>query len=191
MSRILRGAIAGAMATAPMTAVMVGAKQVGLMGGMPPEKITSSFLRRNGIRPSEGQQDAVATVLHAGFGTAAGAVFGVVAPKGLIARVPPGNGLWRRDLGRQLHGLGTRLRHHAGGRPGSSRSADGHARRPPGLRNCAGTHGRQSSRRIFDSARGCLLTLRVRRRSDPAASPEEHQLGDDRYCHECQADGEC
>jgi uncharacterized membrane protein YagU involved in acid resistance len=69
---------------------MVGAKQFGLMGGMPPEKITSSLLRRSGIRPSEAQQDAVATVLHVGFGTAAGAVFGIVAPKRLIARVPVG-----------------------------------------------------------------------------------------------------
>ena len=90
MTRILRGAVAGALATAPMTALMVGAKQFGLMGGMPPEKITSSLLRRSGIRPSEAQQDAVATVLHVGFGTAAGAVFGIVAPKRLIARVPVG-----------------------------------------------------------------------------------------------------
>ena len=90
MSRILRGATAGALATAPMSAVMVGAKQLGLMGGMPPEKITSSVLRRSGIHPSEGQQDALATILHVGFGTAAGAVFGVMAPKPLIARVPVG-----------------------------------------------------------------------------------------------------
>ena len=73
-----------------MTAVMVGAKQFGLMGDMPPEKITASLLRRSGIRPSEGQQDAVATVLHVGFGTAAGALFGVMAPQRLTARIPLG-----------------------------------------------------------------------------------------------------
>jgi hypothetical protein len=88
--RLLRGAVAGALATAPMSAVMVGAKQFGLMGGMPPEKITSTVLRRSGIHPSEGQQDAAATVLHVGFGTAAGAVFGLMAPKRLIARIPAG-----------------------------------------------------------------------------------------------------
>jgi hypothetical protein len=91
VNRILRGAVAGALATAPMSAVMMGGKQFGLMGGsLPPKKITSRVLRRGGIRPSEGQQDALATVFHLGFGTAAGAVFGVMAPKRLIARIPLG-----------------------------------------------------------------------------------------------------
>ena len=90
MNRILRGAVAGALATAPMSAVMMGGKQVGLVGGMPPEKVTSRVLRRSGIRPSKAQQDALATVFHLGFGTGAGAVFGVIAPRRLIARVPSG-----------------------------------------------------------------------------------------------------
>ncbi|MFI5285168.1 MAG: DUF6789 family protein [Candidatus Dormibacteria bacterium] len=90
MKRLLRGAVAGTVATAPMSAVMMGAKQFGLMGGMPPEKITAKVLKRSGIRPSSEQQDALATVLHFAFGTAAGAAFGVVAPKRAIARVPLG-----------------------------------------------------------------------------------------------------
>ena len=32
----------------------------------------------------------LATVLHVGFGSAAGAIFGVIAPKRLIARLPMG-----------------------------------------------------------------------------------------------------
>lgn len=92
MSRLLRGAIAGALATAHMSAVMMGAKQFGLVGEMPPEKITARLLKRTPISPSEEHQDALATALHFGFGSAAGALFGVVAPKRLIARVPMGMG---------------------------------------------------------------------------------------------------
>jgi hypothetical protein len=90
VSRFLRGAIAGVLATAPMSAVMMGAKQLGLMGEMPPEKITAKLLKRTPISPSEKHQDALATALHFGFGSAAGALFGVIAPKRLIARIPMG-----------------------------------------------------------------------------------------------------
>lgn len=90
MSRFLRGAIAGAVATAPMSAVMIGAKQFGLIGELPPEKITANFLKRTPISPSEEHQDSLATALHFGFGSAAGALFGVIAPKRLIARIPLG-----------------------------------------------------------------------------------------------------
>jgi len=90
MNRLLRGAAAGAVATAPMSALMMGAKRLDLMGGMPPEKITSRLLGRAGIHPSETHQDALATVFHFGFGTAAGAVFGAIAPQRLIARLPLG-----------------------------------------------------------------------------------------------------
>jgi hypothetical protein len=90
MKRLLRGALVGGLATAPMSAVMMGAEQFGLVGEMPPEKITAKFLNRGGIRRSEVQQDVLATLTHFGFGAAAGAAFGVVAPRRLIARVPLG-----------------------------------------------------------------------------------------------------
>jgi uncharacterized membrane protein YagU involved in acid resistance len=90
MKRLLRGALAGGLATAPMSAVMMGAKQLGLVGEMPPEKITAKFLNRAGIRRSEVQQDVLATLTHFGFGAAAGAAFGVIAPRRLIARLPMG-----------------------------------------------------------------------------------------------------
>jgi uncharacterized membrane protein YagU involved in acid resistance len=60
------------------------------MGGMPPEKITARLLNRAGVRRSAAQQDAIATVLHFGFGAAAGAGFGVVAPRRVTIRVPAG-----------------------------------------------------------------------------------------------------
>jgi uncharacterized membrane protein YagU involved in acid resistance len=90
MKRVLRGAAAGTLATGAMSMVMLGAKRVGLMGGMPPEKITAKLLNRAGVRRSAAQQDALATVLHFGFGAAAGAGFGVVAPRRVTIRVPAG-----------------------------------------------------------------------------------------------------
>jgi uncharacterized membrane protein YagU involved in acid resistance len=90
VKRLLRGALAGGLATAPMSGVMMGAKQLGLVGGMPPEKITAKFLNKAGIQRSRTQQDVLATATHVGFGAAAGAAFGVVAPRRLIARVPLG-----------------------------------------------------------------------------------------------------
>jgi uncharacterized membrane protein YagU involved in acid resistance len=90
VKRALRGAGAGALATGLMSSVMMGAKQAGFVGGMPPEKITATMLDRTGIGHSGAEQDALATLLHFGFGATAGAVFGVLAPKPLIARVPAG-----------------------------------------------------------------------------------------------------
>jgi hypothetical protein len=108
MRRLIRGATAGALATALMSSVMVGAQQVGLMGGMPPEKITAKLLNRGGIRRSSEQQDALATLLHFGFGAAAGAGFGLLAPRRLIARVPRGRGVRSGNLGRELPWHGCR-----------------------------------------------------------------------------------
>jgi uncharacterized membrane protein YagU involved in acid resistance len=69
---------------------MLGAKRAGFVGGMPPEKITAKMLDRAGIGHSGAQQDALATLLHFGFGATAGAMFGVVAPRPLLVRVPAG-----------------------------------------------------------------------------------------------------
>jgi hypothetical protein len=88
--RLLRGAIAGTLATGAMSTLMLGTKRLGLVGGMPPEKITAKLLDRGGIGHSGTEQDVLATVLHFGFGAAAGAAFGVVAPRPMIARVPMG-----------------------------------------------------------------------------------------------------
>ncbi len=164
MKRILRGAVAGALATAPMSALMIGGKQLGLMRGMPPEKITSRVLRRSGIRPSKGQQDALATVFHLGFGTGAGAVFGVIAPKPLIARVPLG-----MAYGAAIWGVS-----YMGWVPafGIMPAADRDRR------------DRQMIMLAGHLVYGTALALLVGRRSDPTPSPEEHQLSDDRYRHQ-------
>ena len=74
--RVLQGALAGSLATVIMSAVMFGAKRLGLMGEMPPEKITAHVLDRAGWRRrGRRSQDLISAITHIGFGTGVGAVF--------------------------------------------------------------------------------------------------------------------
>jgi hypothetical protein len=90
MESLIRGAFAGTVATALMSAVMLGARRLGITGTLPPEKITSKMVRRLGIHADRGQQDALAAGLHFAFGAAAGGAFGVIAPRVPGPRVPLG-----------------------------------------------------------------------------------------------------
>ncbi len=98
MKSVIRGATAGTIATALMSGLMLAARRLGLTGTLPPEKITSKMLRRHGIRPDPGQQDAIATGLHFAFGAAAGGAFGVIARRVPVPSVPLGMaygaGIW-------------------------------------------------------------------------------------------------
>ena len=95
------GAVAGSLATVAMSAVMFGAKRLGLMGEMPPEKITARFLDRLGwTSRSGGTQDLMAAIAHVGFGAAAGSLFAILerrfrppAPP-VLAGVVFGTGVW-------------------------------------------------------------------------------------------------
>ncbi len=72
-----RGAGAGLVATAAMSAVMLAAQRLGVMGRQPPEKITAGALARTaGTHPSGHTLDALALASHVGFGAVAGAVYG-------------------------------------------------------------------------------------------------------------------
>ena len=83
---MLRGAVAGTVATGFMSGLMMAARKAGIMGEMPPEKITAKFLNRAGIRRSRQEQDALATLFHFAFGAGGGAIFGLL-PRRLP--VPP------------------------------------------------------------------------------------------------------
>jgi len=72
------GAAAGVAATGLMSAVMVVAKQAGLLGQQPPERIAEAGLDAANVARSEGAQDALATVLHFGFGAVGGAGYRIV-----------------------------------------------------------------------------------------------------------------
>jgi hypothetical protein len=98
MKSLIRGAFAGTIATALMSALMLGGRRLGVTGMLPPEKITSKLLRGHGIHPDRTQQDAIATGLHFAFGAAAGGAFGVVARRLPVPSVPLGiaygAGIW-------------------------------------------------------------------------------------------------
>jgi hypothetical protein len=90
MKTLVRGATAGTFATALMSLLMLGARKLGITGGLPPEKITSRLLNRAGVARTAKQQDAMATLLHFGFGAGAGAAFGVVAKRVPVPSIPLG-----------------------------------------------------------------------------------------------------
>ena len=90
MKSLIRGAFAGTVATALMSALMLAGRRLGITGTLPPEKITSKMLRSLGIHPDRGQQDALAVGLHFAFGAAAGGAFGVIARRVPVPAVPLG-----------------------------------------------------------------------------------------------------
>ncbi|MDQ6886224.1 MAG: hypothetical protein M3068_02905 [Gemmatimonadota bacterium] len=74
----LGGAAAAAIATLPMSAVMLTADKVGLIGTQPPELVVEKSLAAAGAEPSEPVKTTTAVTVHFGFGAAAGAPFGVI-----------------------------------------------------------------------------------------------------------------
>lgn len=74
---IARGAVAGTAATVVMSAAMGLAQRAGLLGEMPPKKITAAALHALGLRPPEPALDAAAAAGHLAFGAAAGALYGL------------------------------------------------------------------------------------------------------------------
>jgi hypothetical protein len=74
-----RGFAGGVVATVAMSAVMLGAQKLGLLGEMPPRKITDALLGVVGLRgktPKPARR-ALATLNHFAFGGACGALFGL------------------------------------------------------------------------------------------------------------------
>jgi hypothetical protein len=95
-----RGFAAGALATVGMSVLMFAARRAGVLGRMPPERITSHFLDRFHVRRRKQTQDLLAAILHIGFGAAAGAAFGVACPRvraplpGLLQGLLFGTAVW-------------------------------------------------------------------------------------------------
>ena len=88
---LLVGAMAGAVSTVAMSAVMVGAKRAGVTGELPPERITRRAIDKVSVEPLDDRtEDAIAAVAHLGFGSVVGALFGLlttgtVAVRGSLA----------------------------------------------------------------------------------------------------------
>ena len=76
MNPLLRGALAGAVATVPMSAVMLALRKH--MGEQPPDVITTEAAHAVGANPTENQADALASVAHIAFGAFGGAAYAVL-----------------------------------------------------------------------------------------------------------------
>jgi uncharacterized membrane protein YagU involved in acid resistance len=72
------GAIGGAAGTILMSLVMLGAKKAGIMGQLPPERITEAALEATGeAQASKETVDALTVIAHFGYGIGAGTLFGI------------------------------------------------------------------------------------------------------------------
>lgn len=81
------GAVAGTVATLPMSAVMVVAQRAGLMGSQPPRRVTDEALQTVGADPPEQTRRALTVLSHLAFGAAAGVPF-ALAQRLLPREVP-------------------------------------------------------------------------------------------------------
>ena len=87
-----KGAVAGAVGTVAMSAVMLAAQQVGVFSKQPPETLTEAALEEAGAEPVDEQaENALSTAAHLGFGSATGAAF-ALADRVVAGRVHPA--LW-------------------------------------------------------------------------------------------------
>jgi hypothetical protein len=84
--RMVAGLIEGAIATAPHTVVMFAAQHAGLLGKLPPEKITDAMLDAADVDTTETTSDLVASIAHVGFGAGCGALYELIAPDTSVAR---------------------------------------------------------------------------------------------------------
>lgn len=72
------GAIGGVAGTLAMSVLMLGARRAGLVEQLPPERITEATLDAAGLPRSGRAQDALAILLHFGFGIPVGVLFGLL-----------------------------------------------------------------------------------------------------------------
>jgi hypothetical protein len=80
--RPLFGAIAGAIATGPMTAVIVAGRKARMLWTPPPKQITANVASRAGVKPDLEDEEFQAAWLaaHFGYGAACGAVYSIIRP---------------------------------------------------------------------------------------------------------------
>ncbi|WP_229802858.1 DUF6789 family protein [Planobispora rosea] len=105
---LVRGGVAGLLATAAMSVVMVAGDRAGLMRDQPPKRITRAFLPGNRHRPKPGE-GVLGALAHAGFGAAGGALFGLLT-RGRRPPAPAGIGyglaIWLVSYQGWVPGLG-------------------------------------------------------------------------------------
>lgn len=87
-NRLFRGAVSGFLATVPMTVTIYCAKKLGLLFRPPPKEVTGRVERQVDVRRRLSHPTFQLSWLaaHFGFGTTAGAVYGLLRP--LLPRSP-------------------------------------------------------------------------------------------------------
>src|SRR4051794_15884915 len=80
MHAVVRGAVAGIVATVPMTAFVLGARALGLIGTPPPRQIAANAAWTAGVRDDMREEhfNAFWLATHLGYGAACGAVFALL-----------------------------------------------------------------------------------------------------------------
>lgn len=108
LARLLDGAVAGIVATAAMSLLMLGAKRVGALGEPPPRRLTRRLLSHLGpLAPRGRKLDAMALVNHFAFGGTMGAVFGLALERPTRTRgLLFGLGIWALAYTQALPRLG-------------------------------------------------------------------------------------
>lgn len=73
------GLLSGAVATVPMSAVMLVAGRIGAMGTQPPERVAERAMGATGVgATSKGEKDVATSVAHLAFGAGGGAAFALL-----------------------------------------------------------------------------------------------------------------
>lgn len=112
LHRIGTGAVAGTLATLPMSAVMVVAQRLGLMGEQPPAKVTNAVLDAGDVDPPPRARRVLAVLGHFAFGAAVGAFYSVVhrrAPgvgRASLTGVAFGSAVWAASYAGWVPALG-------------------------------------------------------------------------------------
>ncbi|MBL8955318.1 MAG: hypothetical protein JNK82_31380 [Myxococcaceae bacterium] len=85
---VARGAASGAAATTAMTGALVAARRAGLMGKLPPERITERMFDLLRVRRSRTTQKAATAGAHLAYGMTAGAAYRTLV-RGRVAPAHP------------------------------------------------------------------------------------------------------
>lgn len=128
LSDIARGGLAGSAATVVMSAFMLAADKVGLMGRQPPEAIVRRVGELAGNEPEGKTADALASAMHVAFGAASGAAYALLPP----SRHPVARGV--------LVGLGIYAGSYKGWVPAIGALPDAEDDRPDRQAVMAGVH---------------------------------------------------
>jgi hypothetical protein len=112
MNVIARGALAGIIATGPMTIVIVVGKMLGLLNTPPPKQITAEVHAETGLHDEVQAEAFTASWLaaHLGYGAACGALLAATRPllpkSDLVTGILFGGAVWGVSYAALMPGLG-------------------------------------------------------------------------------------